>query len=178
MKRYYNETTKEWFYEGKSITKYVKNGVFSGIPSENQLTEWGFVEYIEPTPTAEELLAQAKANKVAELEAYDYSDAVNGFLVNNTTAWIDAETRSQYKTSIEAAELLGEESITFAINDAAMTLPIANAKLMLAQIQRYADACYLVTMTHKAAINALESVEDVEGYDFTTGYPSKLIFNV
>ena len=71
MKRYYNATTKEWYTEGNSITKNISNGVFSGIPSEQQLTEWGFEEYIQPTPTPEELLARAKSAKIAELEDYD-----------------------------------------------------------------------------------------------------------
>lgn len=55
MKRYYNATTKEWYMEGTSITRKIESGVFSGIPSVEQLTEWGFEEYIEPEPTPEEL---------------------------------------------------------------------------------------------------------------------------
>ena len=68
MKRYYNQTTKEWYTEGQSVTKYIDGSLFSGIPSVEQLESWGFEEYIEPTPTPEELLARAKANKIAELE--------------------------------------------------------------------------------------------------------------
>lgn len=131
------------------MTRKIDNGVFSEIPSEEQLTEWGFVEYIAPTPTPEQLLQQAKSNKVAELEAFDNSEDVNGFFVLESIAWIDAETRSQYKTSIEAAELLGESEITFAINGAAMTLPIANAKLMLAQV--HAEECGWVLSCYHAA---------------------------
>ena len=39
---------------------------------------------------------------------------------------------------------------------------------------RYADACYMVTQGHRKAIEALTTVEDVEGYDYTQGYPEKL----
>ena len=42
MKRYYNATTKEWYTEGNSITKNISKGVFSGIPSFEQLESWGF----------------------------------------------------------------------------------------------------------------------------------------
>lgn len=44
-----NEETGKMYYAG-SIT-IIHNGVlFSGIPTEEQLTEWGFVEYIPPEP--------------------------------------------------------------------------------------------------------------------------------
>lgn len=43
-----NNNTGKMYYAG-SIT-INRNGVlFSGIPTSEQLTEWGFVEYIPPT---------------------------------------------------------------------------------------------------------------------------------
>lgn len=62
MKRYYNSTTHEWYTERVSLTRKIDNGVFSGIPSEQQLTEWGFEEYIEPEPTPEELSETQEEN--------------------------------------------------------------------------------------------------------------------
>ena len=49
---------------------------------------------------------------------------------------------------------------------------------MLAQIQLYADQCFIVTKQHKAAVEALDSIEAVDNYDVTAGYPTKLTFNV
>lgn len=44
-----NNETGKMYYAG-SIT-IIHNGVlFSGIPSVEQLTEWGFVKYIPPEP--------------------------------------------------------------------------------------------------------------------------------
>lgn len=44
-----NNETGKMYYAG-SIT-IIHNGVlFSGIPTEEQLTEWGFEEYIPPEP--------------------------------------------------------------------------------------------------------------------------------
>lgn len=44
-----NNETGKMYYAG-SIT-IIHNGVlFSGIPTEEQLTEWGFVEYVPPEP--------------------------------------------------------------------------------------------------------------------------------
>jgi hypothetical protein len=42
----------------------------------------------------------------------------------------------------------------------------------------YAVTCAGVTAQHKAAVNALATVEEVEGYDFTVGYPEKLVFDI
>jgi hypothetical protein len=64
------------------------------------------------------------------------------------------------------------------INGIEIALPVSVAKTALAQIQLYANQCYGVTEKHKAAINALETVGEVEAYDFERLYPEKLIFNV
>lgn len=182
MKRYYNATTKEWYNEGQPMTHKLNNGVFSGIPSVEQLTEWGFKEWFEPTPTPTELLERAKANKIAELEAYDNSDAVNSFRVNVGNevidTWITPEQRSDYKNSIDAAELLGMTEVHPVLNGVAITLDIQTAKMALAKIQIYANQCYNTTEQHKANVNVLETIDAVEQYDFTVNYPNKLIFKI
>jgi hypothetical protein len=156
--------------------------LFSGVPSVEQLTDWGFVEWHEPEPTPAQLLERAKANKIAELEAYDQSDAVNGFDVtiddNTMSLWIDRETRADYRSSIEAAELLGRTEVKPVFGGQEVTLDIQMAKMALAQVQLYANQCYGVTERHKAAILLLQSVQAVEEYDFTFGYPERLRFEV
>ena len=137
MKKYYNATTHEWYNEGQSLTKRVENGVFTGIPSEEQLTQWGFVEWVEPAPTPAELLERAKASKIAELKVYDQSDAVDSFTINGQ---------------------------------------LATWKQMLVALEVYAGDAINVTEAHKAAIEALATIEDVEAYDFSANYPTKLSF--
>jgi hypothetical protein len=174
MKRYYNPTTHEWYTEGNSITKNISNGVFSGIPSEQRLAEWGFEEYIEPTPTPEELLARAKADKIAELEAYDDSE-VNSFSVNGKDMWLDHDLRQQLRISLDALSQAGRESVTKWFDGVEYTYPIDVWYYMLGQVEVYASDALNVTEAHKAAINALESIDEVEAYEFT-GYPEKLSF--
>jgi hypothetical protein len=175
MKRYYNSTTKEWYTEGNSITKNISNGVFSGIPSEQRLTEWGFVEYIEPTPTPEELLERAKANKIAELENYNDSDAVNEFTIQGNPMWLTFDERNRLQKAVDAKEAMGKTSMTKVWNGVEFPFPLATWKQMLAALEDYAFDCQNVTDGHKAAINALESIEEVEAYQFS-GYPEKLSF--
>ena len=174
MKRYYNPTTHEWYIEGNSITKNISNGVFSGIPSEQRLTEWGFVEWVEPTPTPEELLARAKSAKIAELEAYDDSE-VNSFSVNGKDMWLDHDVRQQLRISLDALSQAGRESVTKWFDGLEYTYQIDVWYYMLGLVEVYASDALNVTESHKAAINALESLEDVEAYEFS-GYPEKLSF--
>ena len=176
MKRYYNPTTSEWYTEGQSMTHSTSNEVFSGVPSVERLTEMGFEEWIEPEPTPAQLLERAKADKIAELEAYDQSDAVNSFSVNGQEMWLDAATRQQLRISLDANQQAGRETVTKWFDGVQYTYPIDMWYYMLGQVEVYAGDALNVTESHKAAINALESVEDVEAYDFTTGYPEKLSF--
>lgn len=167
------------FWDGISI---VIDGMRVFNPSDEQLVSAGYTEYVEPTPTPEQLLEREKQKKIAELEAYDASDAVNGFDViiggNTMSLWLDKETRADYRSSIEAAELLGRTEVKPVFGGQEVTLDITTAKMALAQVQLYANQCYGVTEQHKAAVNAMETVEEVDAYDFIQGYPQKLTFEI
>jgi hypothetical protein len=176
MSKWYNSTTHEWYTEGQSLTRKIDNGVFSGIPSVEQLESWGFEEYIEPTPTPEELLARAKSAKIAELEAYDSSDEVNSFSVNGVSMWVPADKRAVLRTSIDAYKALGAESITKVWEGQDYTFPVTAWETMLNMVEVYASECFNQTQRHAAAIQALTTVAEVEAYDYTVGYPEKLIF--
>lgn len=175
MKRYYNSTTHEWYTEGQTMTRKIENGVFSGIPSEEQLTAWGFKEWFEPAPTPTQLLEQAKAGKVAEIEAYDGSDAVNAFSVNGKWMWLDAGTRQQLRISLDAMKAAGRESVTKWFDGEEYTYPTDVWYYMLGLVEVYASDCLNVTEGHKRTVQAIETVEAVEAYDYTTGYPEKVI---
>jgi hypothetical protein len=121
-------------------------------------------------------LEGAIQKKIAEINDYSESNAVNSLTYNGVETWLTPAIRSNYLTSISSAELLGETSITFAIAGQAVTVPLQNAKILLAKIQRYADASYLVTQKHIAEVSKLTTVAEVEAYDITQGYPEKLSF--
>ncbi|MBR6275936.1 MAG: DUF4376 domain-containing protein [Prevotella sp.] len=176
MKKYQNQTTGEWYTEGQSMTRVVGGSLFSGVPSEEQLSAWGFEEWHEPEPTQEELLERAKAAKIAELEAYDASEAVNGFTIGGVSMWLDAPTRQQLRISLDACYTMGRESASKWFNGVQYTFPINAWYQMLTALEVYAADALNVTESHRAAINGLDSIEAVEGYDYTTDYPSKLSF--
>jgi len=132
-----------------------------------------------------ELLVQAKEKKLAEIEAYDVSDAVNDFTINGTiSAWLTPAQRANYKNSIEstktlvAAGLKEKNEVTFDLGGMSATISTDVATILLAQIQDYADKCWLVTAQHKSEIKALTMVADIENYNYKTGYPEKLNFTL
>ena len=53
---------------------------------------------------------------------------------------------------------------------------ISDALAMLNALELYALNCYNVTQSHIAAVNALDSIEEIEEYDYKVGYPAKLSF--
>lgn len=173
MGRYYKKTDAAIiFFEGVLVTdeKQVVN------PTHEQILASGWQEYVEPEPTEEDKLRMAIKDKIAEIDAYSNSDAVNDLTYNGVHTWLTPEVRANYKVSIDAADLLGEQTITFAIGEQAVTAPLGVVKMMLAKIQRYADATYMVSVGHKANVAKLGSVAEVEEYDYTKGYPEKLAF--
>ena len=174
MKKYYNSTTKEWYNEGQSMTRRIPNGVFAGVPTEEQLAEWGFVEYVAPAPTPEQLLERAKDSKIGEVEMYDQSSNVNEFTFHSVPMWLDKATRDGLHLRLLAEQAAGKTTTTLWFGTQSFNIAIADAFQLLYALEVYASACYDRTAAHKAAIEALTSVEDVDGYDFTTGYPNKL----
>lgn len=139
-------------------------------PTDEQLIKAGYVQEDEPVVTVEDV----KAAKIAEIAAYSDSNAVNSLTFNGMKTWLTPNVRANYLVSLDAAELLGETDITFVVEGVQASLPIKQVRLLLAKIQRYADACFLVTERHKIAVRALQTVEEVESYDYTRGYPEKL----
>lgn len=130
-------------------------------------------------PTEEELLADAKRLAVIKIENYSHSNNVDQFTVNgDVKGWLTPTERSNYLQSITSAELLGEESVEFFVGNNKFALDLQTARFMLAKIQRYADASYIVTTEHKIAVNGLTTIEDVENFDITAGYPEKLNFEI
>ena len=177
MTTYYNEETKQYYYEGRSMTRRLDDGrIFAGVPTEQQLAEWGFEPYIPPVP--ERTLEIAKSEKIAEITAYDTSEAVNSFMLGDATMWISRDDRISLMNSTSILKNAGQETTTLWYGGQKYTLPCDTLIQMLSALEVYALQCYDVTEEHKVAVNALTTIEEVDAYDYTTGYPEKLSFSV
>ena len=93
-------------------------------------------------------------------------------------AWLTPDKRSDYKNSLDSAELLGMTEVHPVFNGTALTIPTQTAKMALAKIQIYANQCYGVTEQHKANVMALTTIEEVEAYQYKSGYSERLRFEI
>jgi hypothetical protein len=114
---------------------------------------------------------------IQKIDDYDSSENVNGFKINGQEAgWFTPEERSNYRSSIDAAKLLGVETLSLFIGDNLIEVTPTQGEYMLAQIQLYADQCFIVTKEHKIAVEALDDVEAIDAFQYTEGYPEQVDF--
>lgn len=123
-------------------------------------------------------LTLCKKVKLTEVERFDKSDNVNSLYIAGQHCWLDKATRVGLTNSIAIEKAAGKSETILYLNDIALTISIEQAQQMLIALELYALDCYRKTENHKATINALTTIEEVENYDCTQGYPEKLHFNV
>lgn len=174
MPKYYKiENEKEIFFTGKVL--YIEGGAVIN-PTKEQMLEAGWQIYAEPDPPAEQLLAEAKVEKRIQIDHYDASPNVEEFTINGNPMWLGHELRQQIRTSADAYEALGYETMTKVFNGIEFTFPIEQWRQMLNALEVYAAEALNATERHKNNVNAMDNVQDVIDYDYTTGYPLKLSF--
>lgn len=123
-------------------------------------------------------LKQAKVDKIAEIAAYDTSDKVNGFILNGLLVWLDKATRVGLMNSTTIAKAAGQETTTLWLGGLKLVVDCDKAIQLLSALEMYALECFNVTASHKAAVNELRTIEEVESYDYRTGYPKMLEMSV
>ena len=127
---------------------------------------------------AEKALVLAKKAKIAEIAAYDKSPAVNAFYLNGEQHWLDFNLRDRVFDGNERIAYKGREETSLWLDGKCFVMPIAAAQDLICTIEVYAKDCYNVTATHQAEVNKLTTIEEVEAYDYKTGYPEKLNLKV
>lgn len=126
----------------------------------------------------EEALVIAKEKLFNKISEYDKSDEVNGFLLNGELFWLDRETRMSVSYSTSQEKALGNETTTIWLGGKSMVLPCEIVLGLLSQLEVYAKKCYNKTAEHKAAVDKLKTLGDVESYDYKSGYPERLNLEV
>ena len=171
--------------DGKSVQKKAseivirKGGMVTTNPTEEMILADGWTEYVAPPvpePTEEQLLERAKMRKKDRIGRFDTSREVDGFYIGETRLWLPLEKRTGLKLRFEAEKASGKTETTLWDNGVQYPLNIETAIQMLYALEVYASACYDRTQAHLAAIDALTTVEEVESYDHTAGYPEMLRF--
>lgn len=128
---------------------------------------------------SEQELQKAINRKILLIKERDNSSEVNNFKVNGIIDyWFTSSERADFRNSIDAAKLVGKENLSLFIGNLPIEVSTEQAERILASIQLYANACFMTTKQHIINVSNLESVEDVDNYDITTGYPEMLNFTI
>ena len=133
-------------------------------------------DFIQRVSFLDNALDVIKEEAIEQITEYDQSEDVNSFTLQGKTMWLPKETRVGLVNSVTIEKNAGKETTVLWFGGERYELPVDTALQMLSALELYALECYNVTAAHKAAVNALESVEDVVAYDYTQGYPEKLNF--
>lgn len=123
-------------------------------------------------------LEKAKKAKIKEIDKYDTSVEVNSFFLNGLQVWLNKDTRVGLMNSLTIEKNAGKEDSTLWFNNICVVVKCDAAMQMLSALELYALECYNKTAEHKVAVEALTSLEAVENYNYTTGYPTKLNFTI
>ena len=137
----------------------------------NIKVDFGLEEAISP-------LEKAKKTVIKKIDEYDQSSDVNSFFLNGIQVWLDKNTRVGLMNSLTIEKETGKEISTLWFNGICVNINCDAAIQMLSALELYALNCYNVTAEHKVAIERLTNIDNVLEYDYTSGYPDKLIFNI
>ena len=165
---------------GKTVTKLANKIIVTMDgrqylnPTEEMILSDGWVEYTEPVhiPT----LAEKKTQKKEEITMYDSSRSVNEFYMKGYPVWLDKATRAGLKLRFEAEIATDKTDTVLWYEGSQFPLSLEQAMQMLYAIEVYASACYDNTLKLLAEVEKLETIEEVEAYDYHIGYPEKLRF--
>ena len=121
-------------------------------------------------------IEEVRKMKISEIQIFDKSANVNSFKIQRKSVWLDKSTRVGLFNSISIEKNAGKTHTILWYDAIKYIIPIPDALAMLNEIEMYALNCYNVTQSHIAAVRSLQTIQEVENYNFKIGYPVKLNF--
>lgn len=115
-------------------------------------------------------------NVISKINEYDKSSQVNGVTINGMYTWFDKATRVGLRNSTNVLKKLGNETTSLWVNNKEITIKCDQLTDMLDKLEIYALNCFDITSKHKRNVYQLSTIEEIENYDYTSGYPEKLTF--
>lgn len=108
---------------------------------------------------------------IKQISLYDQSDNINSFIYKGNKYWLDKQQRSCIKTIVES----GLDVIEIVLGENTIELSTEFLKQFILNLEIYAYKCYVNTAKHQQNVKNLKTIKDILAYDFTTGYPDKII---
>ena len=163
-------------YFNKSVEEREDYSFTADEERETKTLKVYHADFIQRVSFFDNTLGVIKEEAIEQITEYDQSEDVNSFTLQGKQMWLPKETRVGLVNSITIEKNAGKKTTVLWFGGEKYELPVDTALQMLSALELYALECYNVTAAHKAAVNVLESVEDVVAYDYTQGYPEKLNF--
>ena len=173
MKKYVKEINGEKVYKTRSQITIELDGMTTYNPTEDMILSDGWKEYVD---VVEKTLEDYRQEKLLEVVKYDESSSVNVFYIHGLPVWLDKNTRVGLRLRFESEKALNRETTTLWYGNNQFTLKLDDAMSMLYAIEVYASQCYDNTQLHLTIINELGTIQDIQAYDYSEGYPEKLNF--
>ena len=123
-------------------------------------------------------LEEAKEICLNDIEEYDVSTSVNGFILNGLLVWLDKATRVGLMNSTTIAKAAGQKTTTLWLVGLKLVVDCDKAIRLLSALEMYALECFNVTAAHKAAVAELKTIKEVEAFDVTADYPQQLVMKL
>lgn len=180
-KRYYKEENgiKTWL---GSVLVIDDMQIFN--PSEEQILSAGYVEYVEPEPTEEELVEMARGALLSRIRRHDESQSVNVCYIKwqdqTIPYWANKQDRSDLVYAIQKYKEAGNSLYRLDLREVGVSvdIPCDNLLQMMAALEVYAVQCFNKTTDHIFAAKQLLTKEEMDLYDYTVGYPKVLTFEL
>lgn len=190
MEKYYFDEPQPRIIAGNGTVLVLMNGreventVGDGMETSHndaKFTEWEYDgERLQTGGMTSEAALTAAAQKLMQerITTYDSSPSVNGFLLNGLRVWLNKDTRVGLMNSTNIAKAMGQTTTTLWFGGMKMEVDCDKAITLLSALEMYALECFNTTAKHKAAVEKMQTVEEVLGYDYTQGYPEQLKMEV
>ena len=151
-------------------------------PTEEMILADGWVEYV--TPVYEPTIDDYRRDKIRDITSFDSSPEVNKCYINTAgtelSYWANKSERSSLKSAVNDCIIMNRNTYRLDLRDLGLSVDIDCNKLleMLSALEVYAIDCYNKTTDHIFNVNSLTTIEEIENYDYRSGYPEKLIFEI
>ena len=113
----------------------------------------------------EESLRQVLIGKVKNI------DNSKEFEYKGKKLWWDKSTRTGLLNLANSST----DNVAILIEDDIISFNLESLKDLLAQLEVYSSKCLIVTHKHIKAIEKLQTFEDILKYNYTLGYPDKVV---
>lgn len=130
-----------------------------------------FHRMLEEDPESLESQRRLLLERIA---AYDKSWHVDSFTISGERLWLDSYMRDKVRENLEYCTHMGVRETTLMIDGMSFHMPVEKGWGMYYAVLGYARGCWNVTESHRRAAMSIEDVEEIKGYDYMKGYPSKL----